>query len=44
MLGTPLLTVFQNAYVFFDSVTITALSFPTLIGFHLSKMIKKKYV
>ena len=42
MLGTPLLTIFQNAYVFVDSVTITALSFSTLIGFHLKQNDKKK--
>lgn len=41
MLGTPLLTIFQNAYVFVDSVTITALSFSTLIGFHLKQNDKK---
>lgn len=42
MLGTPLLTIFQNAYVFVDSVTITALSFSTLIrSFHLKQNDKK---
>lgn len=39
---TPLLTIFQNAYVFVDSVTITNLSFSTLIGFHLKQNDKKK--
>ena len=35
------MTVFQNAYVLVDSVTITALSFSTLIGFHLKQNDKK---